>query len=127
VKLLPLALAAIVMAGCASLSSASDDEDDFHVPFVCSPTATRVPCTSAAAPGVSYRFNLLTHCGIEWAYFDGRYWVPRAQVDPPSHWANIEAGTMVRERNDVAVFEADKGGGASFAPAPKAFRPENCE
>jgi hypothetical protein len=125
VKLLPLAVAAILLAGCVSILG-PNDEDDFRVPFVCSPTANRVPCTSAADPGVSYRFNLLTHCGIEWAYFDGRYWVPNPSAQTPSNWAGIEGGTMVLERNDVAVFEADKGGGASFVPAPKAFRPENC-
>ena len=125
-KLLPLAFAAIVMAGCASFFSATEDEDDFRVPFICSPEAKRLPCTSAAAPGVSYRFNLQTHCGIEWAYFDGRYWVPRTEVDPPSHWAGIEAGTIVLESEHVAVFEADEGGAASLGAAPAGFRPEPC-
>jgi hypothetical protein len=112
------------MAGCVSFLP-PDDEDDFRVPFICSPEAKRLPCTAAAA-GVSYDFNLLTHCGVEWAYFDGHYWVPRPRVDPPSHWANIESGTIVLESEDVAVFEADEGGGASFAPAPAGFRPEPC-
>jgi len=112
------------MAGCASFLG-PDDEDDFRVPFICSPEAKRLPCTSAE-PGVSYRFNLQTHCGIEWAYLDGHYWVPRPRVDPPPHWAGIEAGTMVLESEHVAVFEADEGGGASFAPAPAGFRPETC-
>jgi hypothetical protein len=126
VKLLPLALAAIAMAGCASFFSATDDEDDLRVPFICSPEATRLPCTSAAEQGVSYDFNLLTHCGVEWAYFDGHYWVPRPRIDPPSHWASIESGTMVLESQDAAVFEADEGGGARFAPARPSFRPETC-
>ena len=124
-KLLPLALAAVVMAGCSSFFTATDDADDFRVPFICSPEAKRFPCTSAEA-GVSYPFNLLTHCGIEWAYFDGRYWVPRPKVDRPRHWASIESGTMVLERPDMVVFEADEGGGARFEPAPADFRPETC-
>jgi hypothetical protein len=125
VRFLPLALAAVAMAGCASFLSA-DDDDDFRVPLVCAPEHAQVPCGAGAEAGVSYRFNLLTHCGIEWAYFDGRYWIPRPRVDAPSDWANIEPGTMVLERRDVAVFEADEGGGARFAPAPAGYRPETC-
>jgi hypothetical protein len=124
VKLLPLALAAIFLAGCVSFLP-PDDEDDDRVPFICAPKETQVPC-SEAEQGVSYSFNLLTHCGIEWAYLDGRYWVPRPRVDPPSDWAAIEPGTMVLESRDVAVFEAEKGGGARFVPAGPGFRPETC-
>jgi hypothetical protein len=75
---------------------------------------------------VSYRFNLQTHCGIEWAYFDGRYWVPTPRVRTPSHWASITAGAMVLERTGVAAFRADDGGGARFTPAKRAFRPLPC-
>jgi hypothetical protein len=125
VKLLPVALAAVAMAGCATFLS-PHDADDFRVPLVCEPSHKRLPCVAGAEVGRSYRFNLLTHCGIEWAYFDGRYWVPRPRVDPPSDWANIEPGTMTLESRDGAVFAADVGGGARFAPAPPGFRPETC-
>jgi hypothetical protein len=114
------------MAGCASFFAATDDEDDLRVPLVCEPEHRQVPCAAGAEVGVSYGFNLLTHCGVEWAYFDGHYWVPKPRVDPSSHWAAIEAGTIVLESPDVAVFEADEGGGARFAPAPPSFRPEPC-
>jgi hypothetical protein len=123
VKLVPVALAAVVMAGCASFLP--PDDDDFRVPLVCEPEHRQVPC-GAADVGVSYRFNLQTHCGIEWAFLDGHYWVPRPRVDNPSHWASIESGRIVLERRDAAVFEADEGGGARFAPAPAGFRPEPC-
>jgi hypothetical protein len=113
------------MAGCASFLS-GDDEDDFRVPLVCDPSHERVPCGARAQAGVAYRFNLLTHCGIEWAYFDGRYWVPPRKVDPPSNWANIEPGTMTLTAQDEAVFAADVGGGARFEPAPLDFEPEPC-
>jgi hypothetical protein len=125
VKLLPVALAAVAMAGCATFLS-PDDADDFRVPLVCEPSHKRLPCVAGAEVGRPYRFNLLTHCGIEWAYFDGRYWVPRPRVDPPSDWANIEPGTMTLESREGAVFAADVGGGARFAPAPPGFRPETC-
>ena len=73
--------------------------------MVCSPEHTQLPCTGGVEEGVAYRFNLLTHCGIEWAYFNGRYWVPNPKVDTPSDWAGIEAGTMVLERRGVAVLK----------------------
>jgi hypothetical protein len=66
-------------------------------------------------------------CGIEWAYFDGRYWVPMPMLDAPKHWAGIEAGTIVLEQPGVALFEADEGGGARFVPAPRSYRPPDCE
>ena len=124
-KLLPLAVAAILLAGCVSILG-PDDEDDFRVPLVCDHEHRKIPCAAGAEIGVSYRFHLSTQCGIEWAYFDGRYWVPRPRVDKPSNWAAIESGTIVLKSQHVAVFEADEGGGASFAPAPNAFRPETC-
>jgi hypothetical protein len=126
VKLLPLALAAVATAGCASFLSGQEDPDDLRAPLVCAPEHQELPCVEGVEAGTSYRFNLLTHCGIEWAYFDGRYWVPRPRVDTPSHWASIESGTIVLERGEVAVFKADEGGGARFVPAAASYRPEPC-
>lgn len=120
-------LIAIVAAGCSALADSDEDDTDFPVPLVCGPEHTQLPCSGGVEAGVSYRFNLLTHCGIEWAYFDGRYWVPKPKAQTPSHWANIEAGTMVLERAGVAVFEANEGGGARFVPARPSYRPPNCE
>ena len=119
-KRLPVALVALVAAGCSGSS------DDFEVPLICGPEHTQSPCASGVERGVDYPVNLLMHCGIEWAYFDGRYWVAKPRVDPPSHWASIEAGTMTLEQPDVAVFEADEGGGACFVPAPRSYRPPTC-
>jgi len=119
---------ALVMAGCTALSSSDEKgEDDFHVPMVCEPKHNQLPCAPGVEQGVEYRFNLLAHCGIEWAYFDGRYWVPTTAVKTPSHWASIQAGTMVLERPNIAVFEADEGGVARFVPASASYRPPNCE
>jgi hypothetical protein len=122
-----LALVVLASAGCSGLPfTGGEDAEDFRVPLVCGPEHGQLPCTGGVEEDVGYSFNLLTHCGIEWAYFDGRYWVPKAKVDPPSHWANIEAGTMLLERPDVAAFEANKGGGARFVPAPRSYRPPTC-
>ena len=124
-KRITIVLAALVLAGCSSLFP-PDDEDDFAVPLVCGPDVRRAPCGDGVEPGREYRFNLLTHCGIEWAYADGRYWVPRPRVEAPSDWAAVEGGTVVLSSGDELVFEADKGGGSRFVPAPEGFRPETC-
>jgi hypothetical protein len=123
VNLLSVALVALVLAGCSELPFTGEND---AVPLVCGPEYKQLPCTRGVEEGVSYRFNLLTHCGIDWAYFGGRYWVPKPKTETPGHWGNIEAGTMVLERPGVAVFEANDGGGARFVPAPEAYRPPIC-
>ena len=120
-------LAASLLAGCSALSSTGEEDADNRVPLVCSPEHTALPCTGGVEVGHAYRFNLLTHCGIEWAYFNGRYWVPKPNVDKPSDWEEIEAGTMVLERRGVAVFEATKGGTVRFVTAAQSYHPPNCE
>jgi hypothetical protein len=124
---LSVVVLAVVLAGCSGLPFTGEDSaDDFRVPLVCGPEHQQTPCTAGVEVGVGYRFNLLTHCGIEWAYFNGRYWVPEPKAQTPSHWANIEAGTMVLERSSVAIFDADEGGGARFVPARGSYRPQPC-
>ncbi|MDQ3668688.1 MAG: hypothetical protein M3377_00155 [Actinomycetota bacterium] len=73
-----------------------------------------------------YAFDLLTHCGIEWAYFDGRYWVPSRPTDPLSNWASIERGTMTLADRHNARFAGSSGGDVRFVPARPSFRPETC-
>jgi hypothetical protein len=120
-------LLVLVSAGCSALPfSGEENADDFRVPLVCGPEYRKLPCTGGVEQEVGYRFNLLTHCGIEWAYFGGRYWVPKPKVDTPSHWANIEAGTMLLDQPSVAIFEANEGGVARFVPAPRSYRPPPC-
>jgi hypothetical protein len=75
----------------------------------------------------SQSLDNLTHCGIEWAYFNGHYWLAKPKVDTPSDWEGVEAGTMVLERRDVAAFEATKGGTVRFVSAAASYHPPNCE
>jgi hypothetical protein len=123
-RLALIALFAVLASGCGGLPFV--DEDDDRVPLVCGPEHRRLPCSAGVETGAEHPFNLLTHCGIEWAYLDGRYWVPERPTDPPSHWAAIEPGAIVLADPDLAVFEAEEGGGARFVPAPASFRPEPC-
>ena len=116
-----------VLGGCAGLSfGGSEDEDDLRVPLICLPEHKQVPCTGAVDEGVGYPFTLQTHCGAEWAYFNGHFWVPGPGTQTPSHWGNFEGGTMVLTRPGVAVFVADVGGEVRFVPARPAYRPPPC-
>jgi hypothetical protein len=77
--------------------------------------------------GMGYRYELPTHCGVEHAYFDDRWWTatPRlyeseARVNPPPGWGNpMEPGTMRLVSRDEARFVADSGHTARFKPRPK--------
>jgi hypothetical protein len=120
-----LAALVLLVVGCAGVPLTDSDESD-RVPLVCLPEHDQVPCSSEVEEDVGYRFHLLTHCGVKWAYFDGRFWLPRPKVNPPSDWANIESGVMRLADSDQAVFEAEKGGSVRFAPAPRSYRPPTC-
>ncbi len=122
-------LLSVLSAGCAGLPFGQpDDEDDFRVPFVCLPEHKEIPCTAGVEEGVSYSFTLQTHCGVEWAYFDGHFWIPGSKVATrePSFQRNFTSGRMVIVRSGVALFEADDGGSVRFVPARRSYRPPRC-
>ena len=126
-KRLSVLLVAFALAGCSALSSTADDDADSRAPLLCSPKHNQLPCSGGVEVGHPYRFSLLTHCGIEWAYFNGRYWMPMPMLDAPRDWEGIETGTMVLKRRGVAVFEAAKGGTVRFVTAPTSYHPPDCE
>jgi hypothetical protein len=126
-RVLAVLVLPFILAGCAGLPSGQpEDEDDFRVPLICLPKHKEIPCAAAVEEGVSYPFTLQTHCGAEWAYFDGHFWVVRPRMQTPSNWGNFEAGTMVLTRPGVAVFVADAGGEVRFVPARPAYLPPPC-
>ncbi len=77
--------------------------------------------------GIDYRHDLPTHCGVEYAFFSGRWWTAtpklyenKAKVNPPPGWDNPkEMGTMRLVSRDEALFVGDSGKTARFVPGPK--------
>jgi hypothetical protein len=121
VRRIALAVTALTLVGCSNGSDVRQGVDR-----VCGPDADAAPCEEGVEAGVPYRFDLLTHCGIEWAYLDGRYWIAAPKIDPPSDWSPVESGTITLVNENEARFEGDSGGEASFGPAPVGYRPPPC-
>jgi hypothetical protein len=91
---------------------------------LCEPVSNVEPCTSAAI-GVGYPVVLQGHCEIEWAYFDGRYWVPASGRPARSGGMDIVPGVMLMHAEDEASFQGDSGE-VVFAPAPAGYVPPSC-
>lgn len=125
-----LVLAALFILGGLGLTSVEEsgevDVTGGPLPLVCDPGIPELPCTEGVETGVPYAVTLLTHCQLEWAYFDGRYWVPPAPVSEPGGEANFAGGVMTLVSPDEAVFVADTGPEVRFRPAPDDYRPRPC-
>ncbi len=126
--------AVVLLAPGCSLLSFFDDEPavESGVNGLCYSELKRLPCRAGVEQGIPYRFTLLTHCGVEYAYFDGRYWVvdpPNEDpANPPAGWGNpVDQGTMVLLSDDEAVYRNAAGGEARFRPASSEFRPPGCK
>jgi hypothetical protein len=80
---------------------------------------------------VYYAYGLQTHCGIDWAFFDGRLWVADPPLDdgsgnPPDGWDNPrQVGFMGLRSHREAEFRAGDRR-AHFRPAPPGFEPPGC-
>lgn len=91
---------------------------------------TTVPVTAGEDTrlevGVTYAYQLYTHCGARWARFDGRWWNSEAAADPtavnaPPGWGNpADRGTLVLKDRDVAVYTSSTGESLVFTPRPEA-------
>lgn len=88
----------------------------------CGKAVTTGPSQSEAPSRSS--FNVYTHCGVESARIEGRWWHadPALYNDdktgPPAGWGNpYQPGTLTMESSDRAVFEA-LGERVAFVPAP---------
>src|SRR5262245_19679582 len=54
----------------------------------CFPDVDAEPCTSGVEVGSQWTFEIYTHCGVEWIYFDGRFWLtePLGKANAPKGW-----------------------------------------
>jgi hypothetical protein len=71
----------------------------------------------------------MTHCGIRYAYFDGRWWEADSpsQTDPAkgsNPYIGYVAGTMTLTSSATARFDAPHGTAAAFHPL--AGQPQPC-
>lgn len=135
-----LSLAFALMAcagpgGCGWLGVGSSEEEArvrAGAGRICGPDVAALPCGSGVDPGVGYRYKLLTHCGIEYAYFDGRFWLADPKLDdgsgnPPAGWDNPFAeGVMTLLPGDEARFTDDEERTVVFRPAPDSYQPPGC-
>lgn len=121
-KRISLVLTLLTLASCANSSTDARP----GAGRVCGPDVETTPCGEGVEEGVAYRYELLTHCGVEWAYLDGRYWIAAPRIKPPPDWSPIESGTVTLLDEQQARFESDSGGKALFRPAPAAYEPPPC-
>lgn len=83
--------------------------------FVSNKSGYRVwPISSAAEPGVAYRFAV-PHCGLEWMTdFDGSFWRPLDPnlPEPKAAWAfliNADRGTIELVATNTAEYVSSTG------------------
>ena len=85
------------------------------------------PPSSAPSSGSIARatpFTVSTHCGVESARINGRWWQAapplynKSRISPPAGWGDpFQKGTLTVESADRAIFEA-LGQQVVFVPAP---------
>ncbi len=116
--LVALALLAAFAQGCAVGEAEVAPRAE-----ICSPTHEGEPCASARV-GVAYRAAIWSHCGVEWSYFGGRFWV----VDPPQPEGSNELHGLMTllERDERLIFDVDDGRRYAFEPAPDSYAPPPC-
>jgi hypothetical protein len=79
-----------------------------------------------------YQLDVVTHCGIRDAWFDGRLWLAKPRLsdgsgNPPAGWGNPwQRGTIRLMTRSRAVFHAGRLV-AHFRPAPRSHRSPRCE
>lgn len=113
-----ITVALAVTVGCSAQGSnpASD------------PVDASEPVNSSEPVHEAVDYQLLTHCGIRWAQFEGQWWrTPfrgnRATHSAPAGWDDpFQVGTMRLITDDVAVFTSDGHPPLVFRATPKSPR-----
>jgi hypothetical protein len=102
------AIAIVLAAGCSAKSAPFD------------PTRPRTGPASPTA-GVSYPYDLMTHCGVRYAYFAAHWWeADSPRQDDPAKGGNpytgYVVGTMTLTSQTTARFDLPHGFTATFHP-----------
>jgi hypothetical protein len=96
----------------------------------CNPEVAAAPCGSGVPVGSHWTFRVYTHCGVEWIYLDGSYWVAEpglGDVNPPPGWGNpFDDGVITLEATDRATYLSQGGATAQFVRAPAGYQPPLC-
>lgn len=85
-----------------------------------------------AVVGVRYDYNLMTHCGVDFIRFDGRWWEAQPHLDdgngnPPDGWDNgIQKGALRLESETALIFNATGDRELRFAEATITPTPQIC-
>ncbi len=114
----------VTASGSSPIPTSTPIQEDSPT-IACSPQTKELPCGSGVEIGSSYPYQLYTHCGIRWAYFDGHWWKASPALDdgsgnPPSGWGNpFDNGSMVLISDNLAQFTSDAGQTANFEPLPR--------
>ncbi|MCA1605245.1 MAG: hypothetical protein LC775_07200 [Acidobacteria bacterium] len=95
---------------------------------------TRVRATSAPAePGVSYRYTLQTHCGVDWNVdFDGSFWhaIAEKRAIESGDYRTLgnpsDNGEMTLTSPQRTLYKSNKGPEIVFARDGKIGRIDPC-
>lgn len=104
VLLIGLAAMVLILGGCANSPSTPDISIGTKFMY------DRKSTARTAEIGTAYRFELLTHCGVERLWFDGRTWkidTPLSQDmnNPPPGWPNpIALGSVTLLNQSELTF-----------------------
>ena len=96
-----MAVAVFLLAGCQAGTDAAPVRD----------VASKE--TAEAAETDTFAYELLTHCGIRWAKFSGKWWVTpflgnASRSSPPEGWGDpVQKGQVRLLSNDRAIFMSE--------------------
>ena len=88
------------------------------------------PCGAGVPVGSHWTFEIYPHCGVEWIYLDGRFWLtdPLGDLNAPAGWGNpIDEGVVTLAASGRAEYLSQGGDQVTFTPAPKSFEPPLCQ
>jgi hypothetical protein len=88
------------------------------------------PCSAGVSVGSEWTYDVYTHCGVEFIYLDGRFWLtePLGELAAPAGWGEpLDHGVITLEAPNRAVYLSASGDQIEFEPAPADFEPPLCQ